>query len=67
MKIGITAWDCKGGVRIDKAQLKLNSVRNVRNNKKGFYKYISQKKKDKRNFMYHQVRQGNWWQVTWRR
>lgn len=50
MKIGITAWDCKGGVRIEEAQLKLNLAKNVRNKKKGFYKYISQKKKDKRNF-----------------
>lgn len=38
--MGITAWDCKGGVRIDKGELKLNFM-SVRSNKKGFYRYPS--------------------------
>lgn len=42
--LGITAWDCKCGVRIDEAQLKLSLWRNMRTIKKGFYRQINQKK-----------------------
>jgi len=39
------AWLCRDGVRRAKAQLELNSARNAKNNKKGFYSYVSQKRK----------------------
>jgi len=40
-------WLCRGGVRKIKAQLKLNLARDAENNKKGFYKCVSQKRKMK--------------------
>jgi len=40
-----TAWLCLDEVRRTKAQLELNLARDAKNNKKGFYKYISQKRK----------------------
>lgn len=41
---GDAGWMCKDGIR--KAQLEGNLARNERkNNKKGFYKYIGQKRK----------------------
>jgi len=41
------AWLCRGGVRKAKAQLELNLARDAKNNKKGFYRYVNQKKKVK--------------------
>ena len=41
------AWLCRGGVRRAKVQLELNLARNAKNNKKGFYRYVSQKRKVK--------------------
>ncbi|KFQ63342.1 hypothetical protein N334_13791, partial [Pelecanus crispus] len=38
---------CREEVRQAKAQLELNLARDVKNNKKGFYKYINQKRKVK--------------------
>ncbi|KAK4825160.1 hypothetical protein QYF61_024549 [Mycteria americana] len=38
---------CRDGVRKAKAQLKLNLARDAKNNKKGFYRYINQKRKVK--------------------
>ncbi|KFR01231.1 hypothetical protein N306_09969, partial [Opisthocomus hoazin] len=35
---------CRDGVRKAKAQLELNLARDVKNNKKGFYRYVSRKK-----------------------
>ncbi|KFQ80797.1 hypothetical protein N335_00574, partial [Phaethon lepturus] len=40
------AWLCRDVVRRAKVQLELNLTRDTKNNK-GFYRYISQKKKDK--------------------
>jgi len=37
----------RDGVRKVKAQLELNLARNAKNNKKGFYRYVSQKSKVK--------------------
>ncbi|KFQ68256.1 hypothetical protein N335_13841, partial [Phaethon lepturus] len=42
-----TAWLCRDGVRRAKAQLELNLARNAKNNKKGFCRYVSQKRKVK--------------------
>ncbi|KFR00948.1 hypothetical protein Y956_13862, partial [Nipponia nippon] len=41
------AWLCKDGISKAKAWLELNLVRDAKNNKKGFYRYINQKKKVK--------------------
>jgi len=38
---------CRDGVRKAKAQLELNLARDAKNNKKGFYRYVSQKRKIK--------------------
>ncbi|KFZ65688.1 hypothetical protein N338_12981, partial [Podiceps cristatus] len=54
-KQGQASWEeyreaarlCRDGVRKAKAQLELNLVRNAKNNKKGFYRYVSQKRKVK--------------------
>jgi len=35
---------CRDGVRKAKAQLELNLARDAKNNKKGFYRYVSRKK-----------------------
>ncbi|GAB0183552.1 hypothetical protein GRJ2_000820500 [Grus japonensis] len=39
-----TAWLCRDGVRKAKAQLELNLARDAKNNNKGFYRYVSQKR-----------------------
>jgi len=41
------AWLCKDEVRRAKAQLELSLARDAKNNKKGFYRYVSQKRKVK--------------------
>ncbi|KFQ99157.1 hypothetical protein Y956_03676, partial [Nipponia nippon] len=41
------AWLCKDGIRKAKALLEQNLVRDAKNNKKGFYRYINQKRKVK--------------------
>ena len=38
------AWLCRDVVRKAKAQLQLNLARDAKNNKKDFYRYVSQKK-----------------------
>ena len=38
---------CRDGVRRSKAQQELNLARAAKNNKKGFYRYVSQKRKVK--------------------
>jgi len=51
-KQGLTSWEeyreaarlCRDGVRKAKAQLELNLARGAKNNKKGFYRYVSRKK-----------------------
>ncbi|KFR03253.1 hypothetical protein N306_07323, partial [Opisthocomus hoazin] len=51
-KQGLASWEeyreaarlCRDGVRKAKAQLELNLARDAKNNKKGFYRYVSQKK-----------------------
>jgi len=40
-------WLCRDGVRRAKAWLKLNLERDAKNNSKGFYRYVSQKRKVK--------------------
>ncbi|KFZ48948.1 hypothetical protein N338_11822, partial [Podiceps cristatus] len=42
-----TARLCRDGVRRAKVQLELNLARDAKNNKKGFYRYISRKRKVK--------------------
>ncbi|KFQ62882.1 hypothetical protein N334_11525, partial [Pelecanus crispus] len=42
-----TAWLCREGVRKAQARMELNLARDVRNNKKGFYRYVNQKRKVK--------------------
>ncbi|KFW04519.1 hypothetical protein N327_07886, partial [Fulmarus glacialis] len=54
-KQGQVSWEeyrdaarlCRDGVRKAKARLKLNLVKDAKNNKKGFYGYVSQKRKVK--------------------
>jgi len=41
------AWLCRDGVRKTTAQLEQNLARDAKNNKKGFYRYVSQKRKVK--------------------
>ncbi|KAK4822101.1 hypothetical protein QYF61_009801 [Mycteria americana] len=41
------SYQDKDGVRKAKAQLELNLVRDAKNNKRGFYRYINQKRKVK--------------------
>ncbi|XP_068520926.1 uncharacterized protein [Anas acuta] len=40
-------WTCRDGIRKAKALTELNLARDAKNNKKGFYKYIGQKRKTK--------------------
>ncbi|KAK4815291.1 hypothetical protein QYF61_026196 [Mycteria americana] len=42
-----TAWLCRDGVRKAKAQLELNLARDAKTNKKGFCRYVGQKRKVK--------------------
>ncbi|KFQ55458.1 hypothetical protein N334_10646, partial [Pelecanus crispus] len=42
---------CREGVRKAKARLELNVARDVKNNKKGFYRYVNQKRKAKENIL----------------
>lgn len=52
-KQGHASWEeykgmvCRDGIRTAKAQLKLNLVRDAKNEKKSFDRYISQKRKTK--------------------
>ncbi|KFZ66869.1 hypothetical protein N338_11098, partial [Podiceps cristatus] len=54
-KQGCLAWkeyrdagrNCRNGIRKAKAQMELNLARDVKNNKKGFYRYIGQKRQAK--------------------
>jgi len=39
-----TGWLHRDGVRKAKAQVELNLARDTKNNKKGFYRYLSQKR-----------------------
>ena len=41
------AQECREGIRKAKAQLELNLARDVKNNKKGFFRYIGQQRKMK--------------------
>jgi len=52
---------CRDGVRKAKAQLEVNLARCAKDNKKGFYRYVSQKRKVKESMnknadLYHQTR-----------
>lgn len=40
---------CKDGIRKAKKQMELNLMKKVKNNKKGFYRYIGQKRQVKEN------------------
>jgi len=42
---------CRGGARKAKAQLELNLARNANNNNKGFYRYVSQKRRSKKVYL----------------
>jgi len=44
---GNTAQLCRDGVSRAKVQLELNFTRDAKNNKKGFYRYVKQKRKVK--------------------
>ena len=41
------AWECREGIREAKARLELNLARDIKNNKKGFFGYIGQRRKTK--------------------
>ena len=55
-KQGQVSWEqyrdvaqlCRDGVRKAKAQLDMNLTRDMKNNKKGFYRCVSQKRKVKK-------------------
>ena len=61
MKQGQVSWEeyrdtallCRDWVRRAKVQLELNLARDAKNNKKGFYRYVSQKRKVKENMHTH--------------
>ena len=40
-------WTCREGIRKAKAQMELNLVKDVKNKKKGFYRYVGQKRQAK--------------------
>ena len=42
-------WMCRGGIRKGKAWMILSLEKDAKNNKKGFYRYIAQKRKAKKN------------------
>jgi len=44
-----TAQLCKDRIRRSKAQLELNMARDAKNNSKGFYRYVNQKRKFKQS------------------
>ena len=46
-----TAWRCRDEIRKTKVQFELNLVRDVKNNKQGFYRYFGQKRKVKENVL----------------
>ncbi|PKU33936.1 glycerol kinase [Limosa lapponica baueri] len=56
-KKGLATWEkyrsivrvCRDAMRNVKAQLELNMARDVKDNKKGFFKYISSKRKTREN------------------
>ncbi|PKU32580.1 nedd4-binding protein 2-like 2 [Limosa lapponica baueri] len=48
-----SAWLCRDEVKKAKAQLELNLERDAKNNKKGFYRYINQKRKAKESVHPH--------------
>ena len=49
---------CRGGVRRAKARMELNLARDSKNNKKGFYRYINQKRKVKESVPHDEQ---EWW------
>jgi len=49
--IGTPPCLCRDGVRKVKAQLELNLARDVKNNNKGFYRYVRQKMKVKESIL----------------
>jgi len=53
------AWLRREEVRRAKARLELNLARNVKNNKKGFYRYVSQKRKVKESVRPLMSKNGN--------
>ena len=67
-KQGQVSWEeyrdaaqlCRDGVKKAKAQLELNWARDAKNNKKGFYRYVSQKRKLKESVPHRSARLANW-------
>lgn len=57
---------CRDGVRKVKAQMRLNSARNVRNNK-GIYWYNGENRHTKESIRPLIMRNNNWLQQIWRR
>ena len=55
-------WICKDRIRKAKAQMEVNLVRDVTNNKKGFYRYNGQLRKAQK--VYPLVRRDSWQQRT---
>jgi len=45
------SWLCRDEVRRAKVQLELNLAKDAKNNKKGFYRYASQKRKVKESVL----------------
>ncbi|KAK4825509.1 hypothetical protein QYF61_000022 [Mycteria americana] len=67
-KQGEVSWEeyrdaaplCRDGIRKAKAQLELNLAGDAKNNKKGFYRYVSQKRKVKESVPPQSARLANW-------
>jgi len=51
---------CRDEVRRAKAQLELNLARDVEHNKKGFYRYVNQKRKVKESIPFPPLNEHNW-------
>lgn len=57
-----TGWLCRFGVRKAKVKLELNFMRDAKNNKKGFYKCVSQKRKTEKVYR-HTSRDKQGWKT----
>ena len=67
-KQGCVAWEeyravvrvCRDRIRKTKAQMELNLVRDVKDNKKGFYKYVGKKRETEESVLPLMKVMGSW-------
>ena len=61
-------WMCRDGVRNAKAQMELNLARDLKNNKRGFFRYIWLKRQAKESIStLIKLKRESWTPQTWRR